>query len=61
MEAPLLVIVQSLLGFVRIFLYPLLQGILTLAMNLEAVETLKEYETNQRQQTRVDRGSAERI
>ncbi len=42
-EAPLLVVVEGLLGLARIFLYPLLQGILTSAVKLEAVETLKEY------------------
>ena len=62
LEASLLVFVQGLLRLVRVFLYPLLQGILTSAVNLEAVETLKEYNvTSERWQTRVDRASAEGI
>lgn len=62
LEASLLVFVQGLLRLVRVFLYPLLRGILTSAVNLEAVETLKEYNvTSERWQTRVDRASAEGI
>lgn len=57
-----MVFVQGLFRLVRVFLYPLLRGILTSAVNLEAVETLKEYNvTSERWQTRVDRASAEGI
>lgn len=62
LEAPLLVVVKGPLGLGGVFLHPLLQGILTSAVDLKAVETLKEYNvTSERWRTRFDRGSVELI